>query len=127
MARQASEATPRSHANQTSAVTRFGNTPRTARPGRADPDEVHDEVQQELLAAGHLLFAEVVHGHQMGVVEPGGEPGPAVEPLPERRVPGQSGVHHLDRDRAVEGLAVRPVDPGRTTGARLWVPPGVRT
>ena len=78
-------------------------------------DVLHDD---EVRA---VLLAPVVDADDVGVVEVGGGLRLAPEPLDERRVGGELGEQHLDRDRPVEQLVAapgtpRPSRPGRAGG-----------
>src|SRR5205085_304225 len=59
-------------------------------------DVLHDDV------VGRALLAPVVDAHDVGVVQVGGGLRLAAEPGDERRVAGELGEEHLDRDGAGE-------------------------
>ena len=67
-------------------------------------DQPHRDDQLAVLLAG------VVDGDDARVVEPGGEPRLAQEPLAEALVVGEVAGDHLERHRPVEGEVGRPVD-----------------
>ena len=80
-------------------------TSRSVWPG----DELHREED------GAVVLALVVDGDDVGVREPGGGPGLADEPGRELLVVAEAGVHHLDRDGAVEPEVGGLVDAGHAT------------
>jgi len=61
------------------------------------------------------VFALVVDVHHARMVDLGDGPGLPLEPAPEARVRCQPGVHHLDRDLALQPQVGPPVDPGHAT------------
>jgi hypothetical protein len=57
-----------------------------------------------------LVGAKVIHRHRARVVQPGQDPGLALEALHEARSAGDMGVHHLEGDEPVETGLRRLVD-----------------
>ena len=93
------------------------------RLARAQPVAGGDDVGEA--AAGQVLRDEVgpavgagvVHGEDVGVLEPGRHHGLPLEALQERRVVDQPGVEDLDGDVAAQGDVVGQVDPGEPARA----------
>nr|WP_268267534.1 hypothetical protein [Streptomyces kaniharaensis] len=98
------------------------------------PDRQRTAVAQQLAqgAAGHVLHGEenvpavgalVEDVDHVRVGEPGDRLGLADEPGGEALVPGEVGVHHLEREHAVEAGVGAPVDRGHPTGRDALVDP----
>ena len=82
---------------------------------RSPVDVLHDDV------VGAVLFTPVEHRHDVRVVQVGGGLCLTTEALDERRVAGEVGVEHLDRDRPVEQLVLGQVHDGHAAPPELAV------
>ncbi len=80
-------------------------------------DQLHHDVRRAGAVLGDVLAA-VVDGDDVRVLQPGHRLGLAAEPLLERVVPAQLGVHALQRDLPVQHAVVREVDRGHTALAQ---------
>ena len=71
----------------------------------------HDQVQQP------VVFARVVHGQDVGVLEMGDGLNFAVEALDKVGLVGQGGIEHLERDATAQAQVLRLIDRAHATAA----------